>query len=72
MQIKGTVTHQQIGPGFWGIIDEDGQKWRPLKMPKKLQKEGLKVEIQAKKSLSQISIFAWGTAIEITDYVILS
>jgi hypothetical protein len=68
MKIKGKVTFQNLGVGFWGIIDDEGQKWRPLKMPRKLQKEGLEVEIEAEESANQMSVFMWGKAIEIKSH----
>ncbi|WP_035726956.1 hypothetical protein, partial [Eisenibacter elegans] len=68
MTITGTVRYQDLGMGFWGIIDHSGQQWRPLNLPSALQKEGLEVHITAKKAKDQMSSVMWGTAIEITDY----
>ena len=65
LQITGTVSYQNIGTGFWGIIDEDGNKWRPNKLPKEMQKEGKKVSVKAEKAKEQFSLFMWGTAIDI-------
>jgi hypothetical protein len=71
MIIKGTVKYQDLSGGFWGIIGQQGEHWKPVKMPKKLQKEGLKVEIEAQKATNVFSVFMWGTAIQISDYKIL-
>lgn len=71
MKIKGTVKHQSLSGGFWGIIDAEGNKWKPQEMPKALQKEGLKVEIEAEKAAGGISIFMWGTTIKISGFTIL-
>lgn len=71
MTIKGTVKYQDLSGGFWGIIDDQGKQWKPTEMPKKLQKEGLKVQIEAEKAASMISIFMWGTNITINDYKVL-
>ena len=71
MKIQGTVKYQKLSGGFWGIIDEEGNKWRPVKMPKELEKEGLKVQVEAKKADGGISIFMWGTSIEILEFIIL-
>jgi len=71
MKIRGTVTHQNLSGGFWGIIDEDGNKWKPQEMPKKLQKEGLRLEIDAKKMIGGVSIFMWGTSIKILEFNVL-
>jgi hypothetical protein len=71
MIIKGTVQHQALSGGFWGIIGDDGQKWKPVNMPKALQKEGLKVEVEAEKSANVMSIFMWGTNIDIKEHKVL-
>ncbi len=71
MTIKGTVKHQALSGGFWGIIDDKDNKWKPVKMPKALQKEGLKVEVQAEKAEGMMSIFMWGTNITISGHKIL-
>lgn len=71
MKIKGTVKHQSLSGGFWGIIDGDGNKWKPQEMPKALQKEGLKVEIDAEKAAGGISIFMWGTTIKVLGFNIM-
>jgi hypothetical protein len=71
MKIKGSVTFQNVSGGFWGIIDEDGNKWKPLEMPIELQKEGLKVEISAKKAAGGMSIFMWGTSIKILEFKLM-
>jgi hypothetical protein len=71
MKIKGTVKHQKLSGGFWGIVDEEGNDWKPTKMPKELQKEGLKVELKAKKAEAMMSIFMWGTSIEILEFIIV-
>ena len=71
MKIKGTVKHQSLSGGFWGIIDTDGNKWKPQEMPKALQKEGLQVEIDAEKTTGGISIFMWGTTIKVLGFNIM-
>jgi hypothetical protein len=71
MKIKGTVAYQSLSGGFWGIIDEDGNKWKPEEMPKVLQKEGLRLEIEAEKAAGGISIFMWGTTIKILEFNIM-
>lgn len=71
MKIKGTVTYQDLSGGFWGIIDKEGNKWKPQEMPKNIQKEGLQVEVEAKKLAGGISIFMWGTTIKILEFNIM-
>ncbi|MCP4438881.1 MAG: hypothetical protein GY810_08040 [Aureispira sp.] len=68
MKIKGTVKHQKLSGGFWGIVGDEGDNWRPVKMPEDLKVEGLKVEISAEREEGGISIFMWGTPIRIIEF----
>ena len=72
MTITGKVIFQHLGAGFWGVIGEDGKKWRPANMPKALQVEGLKIKIEAKESASQMSVFMWGTGIDIQSFEVMT
>lgn len=65
MKITGKVVYKNIAGGFWGIIDENGKAWRPVNLPKSLQKDGKTVNIEARPTNEEVSIFMWGTAIEI-------
>jgi hypothetical protein len=67
-RIKGKVSYQNIGTGFWGIIDNKGNEWRPVHMPDQLKEDGKKIEITAKKTEEGMSIFMWGEAIEIVSF----
>lgn len=72
MKITGTTQYKKLSGGFWGITDQEGGNWRPTNMPKELQKEGLKVKIEAKELTTQaISIFMWGTSIEILRFKVI-
>lgn len=68
MKIKGTVVYQDLELGFWGIEDDKGNQWRPVKMPEQLKHKGKKVEVTARKVEEEMSMFMWGTAIEITSF----
>lgn len=58
--ISGAVSFQDIEGGFWGIIGNDGQKYRPVKgIPKVFQKEGLSVTAEIT-PFEGFSIFMWG------------
>jgi hypothetical protein len=64
MTIKGNVKRINIGSGFWGIIGENGEQWRPTNLPPSLQKEGKSVTLSVKIS-DEFSIFMWGQAVEV-------
>ena len=65
MKIKGKIDFYQLETGFWGIEDENGNKWRPVNLPKKLQKKGLEVELKIKPTDEMMSVLMWGKAVEI-------
>lgn len=71
MKIRGKVIYQDLSGGFWGIIDSKGNSWKPVEMPTELKKEGLAVELKAKKTDGVMSIFMWGTSIKILEFNIL-
>ena len=66
-RIHGTVTFQNLGTGFWGIIDDKGNEWRPVNMPEQLKKEGKTVTVTAQE-VDEMSIFMWGTPVEIVRF----
>ncbi len=68
MRITGIVRYQNIGPGFWGIIDKSGIEWRPIHMPEQLKYEGATVSIIGREVEEGMSIFMWGKAIQITSF----
>jgi hypothetical protein len=65
--IHGTVSFQHLGTGFWGIIDEHGREWRPVNMPEQLKKAGKSVDVTVKE-VDEMSIFMWGTPVEIVKF----
>lgn len=72
MQIEGTIVYKQLSGGFWGIEDTQGNHWRPKSMPKALQQEGLKLKATIKESKSgAISIFMWGTSVDLIKFEIV-
>jgi hypothetical protein len=71
MQITGTIQQQTLGMGFWGIIGDDGENYRPDKLPKKLQKNGLRISADVTELPNQMSVFMWGKAVSLNSYEIL-
>ncbi|MCI5083714.1 MAG: hypothetical protein MRY78_18595 [Saprospiraceae bacterium] len=68
LKIKGKVSFQNLGTGFYGIIDENGKEWRPVSMPNQIKYDGKAVEIIAKEVEEEMSIFMWGTPIQIISF----
>jgi len=65
MEIKGKVEYVDIGPGCWGITDENGNKWRVLNMPADMQKRGKAVNVKVKKVKEDVSLFMWGIPVKL-------
>lgn len=67
-RITGTVKWQSLATGFWGIIDEKGNEWRPVNMPEQLKTEGKKVTVTIQEVDEGMSIFMWGTPVRIESF----
>ncbi len=67
-RIKGTVTYQNLATGFWGIVDDKGNEWRPVNMPEQLKQEGKKVSLTIREVDGGMSIFMWGTPVEVVGF----
>lgn len=66
--ISGTVVYQNLSGGFWGIEDSKGKQWRPIKMPKALQKEGQSITAEVEEVEEEMSIFMWGTPVKVVSF----
>ena len=67
MKIRGRVVYMDLATGFWGIVDEAGNRWRPVVMPEGLRRQGREVELDAEPVAEDASVFMWGTPIRILD-----
>ncbi len=70
-KIKGKVVYLELEGGIWGIVDDKSKEWLPINMPYELMKDGISVEIEARKVSDFMSGAMWGTPIEISDFKIL-
>ena len=67
-RIKGNVVRVEIGPGCWGIQDEQGQEWRPVNMPEQLKYPGRVVGVEAENVDDNFDIFMWGKPVRIVSF----
>ncbi|HMN89197.1 MAG TPA: hypothetical protein PKD70_02660 [Saprospiraceae bacterium] len=65
--ITGKVVFQEIGSGFWGIVDDAGREWLPLNMPEQLKHVGQRVSVVAK-AADVATVFMWGTPVQIIAF----
>jgi len=67
MIIKGTVTYQDFEGGFWGIIDEEGNKFVPIgRLPERLRIDGMKVRADVE-PVQMFGTTMWGTHVQVTS-----
>jgi hypothetical protein len=67
LSFTATVTHIALSGGFWGLLADDGQRYRPVDgLPMAFQKEGLQVQVKARPATG-FSIFMWGKDVALID-----
>lgn len=64
--IVGTVRHVELEGGFFGIVDEQGNRFDPVNLPQRFEKDGLRVKFRMTKLPDQISFHMWGALVKIT------
>ncbi len=71
-KITGKVVYQNLETGFWGIIDDEGNQYRPVRMPEQLKHDGRRVTVTIEEADEEASLFMWGTPVEILSFETLS
>ncbi len=64
---QGRVVHVELEGGFWGILSKDGQRFDPIALPPRFQRDGLEVEVTAIVLRDTVSIRMWGQLIRILN-----
>ena len=65
--LTGQVVFSNLEGGFYGIIGDDGKKYQPTNLPRKLKKDGLAIKFDAKIKDNGMSTFQWGTIVELSN-----
>ena len=64
-KITATVVHLDFEGGFWGLVDDDGNKLRPVDpLPESVQEDGLRVEARVEPAQG-MSFAMWGRAVRV-------
>lgn len=67
------VIFVDLNGGCWGLIDTDGQEWRPVVFPEELKVEGMQVSCTFEVSDDDdFSVFMWGTPIHLISFAPIS
>jgi len=64
---QGTIEYIQLEGGFFGIIADNGDKYRPLNLPEDFQKDGVRVRFEGKINTDIMGVYMWGKVIEIKN-----
>ena len=62
----GTVTHEDLEGGFYGIVADDGTKYEPLDLDPKYQLDGLRVAFETTPAGDTVSTRMWGTPVHLS------
>lgn len=63
----GTIQYIDLEGGFYGIVDDDGNKYGPVNLQDEFQEDGLRVKFSFKILTNTVSTHMWGTLIELTE-----
>jgi len=67
IQITGIVRYLQLEGGFYGIIGDDGEKYKPMNLEPQYEVDGLKVKVQARIVKGVAGIHMWGKSVEVLE-----
>jgi hypothetical protein len=67
IKAKGTIEFIELEGGFFGIIADDGSKYKPVNLPDLYKQDGLKVRFEGKFRTDLLGIYMWGKLIEIIN-----
>ena len=67
-KINGTVEFINLATGFWAIVGENGEKYRPVNMPDQLKINGKKVTVRIKPITEEFSMMMWGEPVKVISF----
>jgi hypothetical protein len=65
VRITGTVAHVELEGGFYAIRGDDGVTYDPTNLPPEFQKDGLKVEAEARRRDDMMGIHQAGPIVQL-------
>lgn len=69
LTFQGEVVFVEIEGGFYGIVDQNGQKYLPSNLPDVLKQKGLKVRGTAELKSGKMGFKQWGKMIDIIEII---
>ncbi len=61
----GTIKHINLEGGFYGLVADDGRKYLPKDLAREFKVDGLRVRFQVKILTGVVTIYMWGTPVEV-------
>ncbi|MDX1531353.1 MAG: hypothetical protein R3362_07490 [Rhodothermales bacterium] len=62
-----TVTRVEEDGGFWGLVTEDGTRFRPTNLPAEFYREGMQVEFEGFVLDAEREEGEWGIPVRLTE-----
>ena len=67
IQGEGIIQYNDLEGGFYGIIDDNGEKYDPINLPDEFKQDGIQVKYKLKIIENQMNTHMWGTIVEIIE-----
>jgi hypothetical protein len=61
----GTIVHDELEGGFWGIMTDSGTRYELVSLPEKFKKAGASVKFTGVEVKDAASIHMWGKILDI-------
>lgn len=71
IKLTGTIVYQDMEGGFFGFIDENGQKYTPIGIPKTHLRDGLVVALTGERLPNMITLTQFGESIKVQHIEII-
>ncbi|MCX8094738.1 MAG: hypothetical protein N3D74_00905 [Caldisericia bacterium] len=69
--MKGTIKYIDLEGGFYGIVGDNGKNYLPINLSQEFKINGLRVKFEGKIRNDVMTIYMWGTPIEIIKIEII-
>lgn len=69
LSFQGEVVFVEIEGGFYGIQDQNGQKYLPSNLPDSLKLHGLKVRGSAQFRTGKLGFKQWGKPVDLIEVI---
>jgi hypothetical protein len=68
IKVSGEIQFINLATGFWALVSDTGEKYRPVNMPDQLKISGKKVTCKIRPSNEEFSMMMWGTPVKIIQF----